>query len=90
VVGGTSTSNNERSHAQLVSTAGNKARQVQISNTKPKSDAGDPHCPAKSVSGVNQMVKKTADLLMFQQMCSSQCQGEQTASIMFDVVLASG
>ena len=71
---------------QLVSTVGNKARQVQISNAAQTSLTGQIRSAQQSVSGVNQD-EETANLLMFQQMYQANAKVIQTASTMFDAVL---
>ena len=71
---------------QLVSTVGNKARQVQISNAAQTSLTGQIRSAQQSVSGVNQD-EETANLLMFQQMYQANAKVIQTASSMFDAVL---
>ena len=73
-------------YAQLVSTVGNKARQVQISNTAQSSLTLQIRTAQQSVSGVNQD-EETANLLMFQQMYQANAKVIQTASTMFDAVL---
>ena len=73
-------------YAQLVSTVGNKARQIQIANTAQTSLATQIRSAQQSVSGVNQD-EETANLLMFQQMYQANAKVIQTASTMFDAVL---
>lgn len=73
-------------YAQLVSTVGNKARQIQISNTAQASLTTQIRSAQQSVSGVNQD-EETANLLMFQQMYQANAKVIQTASTMFDAVL---
>jgi flagellar hook-associated protein 1 len=73
-------------YAQLVSTVGNKARQVQIANTAQTSLTAQIRSAQQSVSGVNQD-EETANLLMFQQMYQANAKVIQTASSMFDAVL---
>ena len=82
--GGTASFND--AYAQLVSTVGNKARQVQISNTAQSSLTLQIRSAQQSVSGVNQD-EETANLLMFQQMYQANAKVIQTASTMFDAVL---
>jgi len=84
MVGGTASFN--EAYAQLVSTVGNKARQVQISNTAQSSLTLQIRTAQQSVSGVNQD-EETANLLMFQQMYQANAKVIQTASTMFDAVL---
>lgn len=71
---------------QLVSTVGNKARQIQIANTAQTSLGMQIRSAQQSVSGVNQD-EETANLLMFQQMYQANAKVIQTASTMFDAVL---
>lgn len=73
-------------YAQLVSTVGNKARQVQISNTAQSSLTAQIRTTQQSVSGVNQD-EETANLLMYQQMYQANAKVIQTASTMFDAIL---
>lgn len=82
--GGTASFND--AYAQLVSTVGNKARQVQISATAQSSLTLQISTAQQSVSGVNQD-EETANLLMFQQMYQANAKVIQTASTMFDAVL---
>ena len=73
-------------YGQLVSTVGNKARQVQIANTAQTSLSMQIRAFQQSVSGVNQD-EETANLLMYQQMYQANAKVIQTASTMFDTVL---
>lgn len=73
-------------YGQLVSTVGNKARQIEISNTAQTSLTTQIAAFQQSVSGVNQD-EETANLLMFQQMYQANAKVIQTASTMFDAVL---
>ncbi|NMM10202.1 MAG: flagellar hook-associated protein FlgK [Polaromonas sp.] len=73
-------------YAQLVSTVGNKARQIDIANTAQTSLTTQIRASQQSVSGVNQD-EETANLLMFQQMYQANAKVIQTASTMFDAVL---
>lgn len=73
-------------YAQLVSTVGNKARQIQISNTAQTSLTAQIRAAQQSVSGVNQD-EESANLLMFQQMYQANAKVIQTASTMFDAIL---
>ncbi|MDH6184125.1 flagellar hook-associated protein FlgK [Polaromonas sp. CG_23.6] len=73
-------------YRQLVSTVGNKARQVQIANTAQASVTTQIRSAQQSVSGVNQD-EETANLLMFQQMYQANAKVIQTASTLFDTVL---
>ncbi len=84
-MGGETTSFND-AYAQLVSTVGNKARQIQIANTAQTSLTLQIRSAQQSVSGVNQD-EETANLLMFQQMYQANAKVIQTASTMFDAVL---
>lgn len=79
------TSFNE-AYGQLISTVGNKARQIQIANTAQTSLTTQIRSVQQSVSGVNQD-EETANLLMFQQMYQANAKVIQTASSMFDAVL---
>ncbi|MFI5445988.1 flagellar hook-associated protein FlgK [Polaromonas sp. UC242_47] len=80
------TSSFSGSYGQLVSTVGNKARQVEISNKAQTSLTNQIGAFQQSVSGVNQD-EETANLLMFQQMYQANAKVIQTASTMFDAVL---
>ena len=82
--GGTASFND--AYAQLVSTVGNKARQVQISGAAQSSLTLQIRTAQQSVSGVNQD-EETANLLMFQQMYQANAKVIQTASTLFDAVL---
>ena len=73
-------------YAQLVSSVGNKARQLQIAGTAQTSLATQIRSAQQSVSGVNQD-EETANLLMFQQMYQANAKVIQTASTIFDAVL---
>lgn len=73
-------------YAQLVSTVGNKARQIQIAGAAQTSLTTQIRTAQQSVSGVNQD-EETANLLMFQQMYQANAKVIQTASTMFDAVL---
>lgn len=84
-IGGGSASFND-AYGQLVSTVGNKARQVQIANTAQTSLSTQIRAFQQSVSGVNQD-EETANLLMYQQMYQANAKVIQTASTMFDAVL---
>lgn len=84
-IGGSSASFND-AYGQLVSTVGNKARQIQISNTAQTSLTLQIRTAQQSVSGVNQD-EETANLLMYQQMYQANAKVIQTASTMFDAVL---
>jgi flagellar hook-associated protein 1 len=83
---GNGTASFKDAYAQLVSTVGNKARQVQIANTAQTSLTAQIRSAQQSVSGVNQD-EETANLLMFQQMYQANAKVIQTASSMFDAVL---
>ena len=84
MAGGTASFND--AYAQLVSTVGNKARQVQISGAAQASLTLQVRTAQQSVSGVNQD-EETANLLMFQQMYQANAKVIQTASTLFDTVL---
>ncbi|NMM08565.1 flagellar hook-associated protein FlgK [Polaromonas sp.] len=84
-IGNSSASFND-AYGQLVSTVGNKARQIQISGAAQTSLATQIRSAQQSVSGVNQD-EETANLLMFQQMYQANAKVIQTASSMFDAVL---
>jgi flagellar hook-associated protein 1 FlgK len=73
-------------YSQLVSTVGNKTRQLQIANTAQTSLTAQIRSAQQSVSGVNQD-EETANLLMFQQMYQANAKVIQTASTLFDAVL---
>jgi flagellar hook-associated protein 1 FlgK len=83
---GSNASSFNDAYAQLVSTVGNKARQVQISNTAQTSLTAQIRTAQQSVSGVNQD-EETANLLMYQQMYQANAKVIQTASTMFDAIL---
>ena len=84
-IGGSTASFND-AYGQLVSTVGNKARQLQISNTAQTSLTLQIRTAQQSVSGVNQD-EETANLLMYQQMYQANAKVIQTASTMFDAIL---
>ena len=84
-IGGSTASLND-AYAQLVSTVGNKARQIQIAGTAQTSLTTQIRTAQQSVSGVNQD-EETANLLMFQQMYQANAKVIQTAATMFDAVL---
>jgi flagellar hook-associated protein 1 FlgK len=73
-------------YGQLVSTVGNKARQIEISNVAQTALTTQIAAFQQSVSGVNQD-EETANLLMFQQMYQANAKVIQTASTLFDAVL---
>ena len=83
---GNGTASFSDAYGQLVSTVGNKARQLQIANTAQTSLTAQIRSAQQSVSGVNQD-EETANLLMFQQMYQANAKVIQTASTMFDAVL---
>lgn len=85
-IGGNTSSFND-AYAQLVSTVGNKTRQLQISNVAQTSLTAQIRSVQQSVSGVNQD-EETANLLVFQQMYQANAKVIQTASAMFDSILA--
>ncbi len=84
-IGNSTTSFND-AYGQLVSSVGNKARQLQISNAAQTSLTTQIRTAQQSVSGVNQD-EETANLLMFQQMYQANAKVIQTASTIFDAVL---
>lgn len=73
-------------YRQLVSTVGNKTRQVEIASSAQASLTTQIRAAQQSVSGVNQD-EETANLLMFQQMYQANAKVIQTASTLFDTVL---
>ena len=73
-------------YAQLVSTVGNKTRQIEISNTAQSSLTSQIRAAQQSISGVNQD-EETANLLMYQQMYQANAKVIQTASTIFDAIL---
>ncbi len=83
---GNGTASFNDAYAQLVSTVGNKTRQLQIANTAQTSLTAQIRFAQQSVSGVNQD-EETANLLIFQQMYQANAKVIQTASTMFDAVL---
>lgn len=85
-IGDNSASFND-AYAQLVSGIGNKTRQIQISNDAQTSLTAQIRIAQQSVSGVNQD-EETANLLIFQQMYQANAKVIQTASAMFEAILA--
>lgn len=85
-IGGNASSFND-AYAQLVSTVGNKTRQIQVSNSAQTSLTAQIRNVQQSVSGVNQD-EETANLLIYQQMYQANAKVIQTASTMFDAILA--
>lgn len=83
---GNGTASFHDAYGQLVSTVGNKTRQVEIASTAQTSLTTQIRALQQSVSGVNQD-EETANLLMFQQMYQANAKVIQTASTMFDAVL---
>ena len=83
---GNGTTSFNDAYGQLVSTVGNKARQVEVANKAQTSLTLQIRSAQQSVSGVNQD-EETANLLMFQQMYQANAKVIQTASTMFDAVL---
>jgi flagellar hook-associated protein 1 len=83
---GNGTTSFNDAYGQLVSTVGNKARQVEVANKAQTSLTVQIRSAQQSVSGVNQD-EETANLLMFQQMYQANAKVIQTASTMFDAVL---
>jgi flagellar hook-associated protein 1 FlgK len=73
-------------YAQLVSTVGNKTRQIEISHTAQSSLTSQIRATQQSISGVNQD-EETANLLMYQQMYQANAKVIQTASTIFDAIL---
>lgn len=73
-------------YAQIVSSIGNKTRQVQIASAAQTSLTQQIRAVQQSVSGVNQD-EETANLLMFQQMYQANAKVIQTASTLFEAVL---
>ncbi len=84
-IGGKAASFNA-AYAQLVSTIGNKTRQIEISNTAQTSLTLQIRAVQQSISGVNQD-EETANLLMYQQMYQANAKVIQTASTLFDAIL---
>ncbi|MDI1244812.1 MAG: flagellar hook-associated protein FlgK [Rhodoferax sp.] len=84
-IGGKAASFNA-AYAQLVSTIGNKTRQIEISNTAQSSLTVQIRAVQQSISGVNQD-EETANLLMYQQMYQANAKVIQTASTLFDAIL---
>jgi flagellar hook-associated protein 1 FlgK len=82
-----STTNFGSAYGQLVSVVGNKARQLEIANVAQTSLTAQVRSSQQSVSGVNQD-EETANLLMFQQMYQANAKVIQTASTIFDAILA--
>lgn len=85
-IGGSTATFND-AYAQLVSNIGNKTRQIDISNAAQTSLVAQIRFADQSVTGVNQD-EETANLLMFQQMYQANAKVIQTASTIFDAVLA--
>jgi flagellar hook-associated protein 1 FlgK len=83
--GGTSTF--AQSYAQLVSSVGNRSRQLEIASDAQASVTAQIRAAQQSVSGVNQD-EETANLLMFQQMYQGNAKVIQTAAAIFDAILA--
>ncbi|MEO5660592.1 MAG: flagellar hook-associated protein FlgK [Polaromonas sp.] len=83
---GNGTTSFNDAYGQLVSTIGNKTRQVEVANKAQTSLTLQIRSAQQSVSGVNQD-EETANLLMFQQMYQANAKVIQTASTMFDAVL---
>ncbi len=84
MAGGTTTFNG--AYAQLVSTVGNRAMEVNVAETTQNSVTAQIKASQQSISGVNQD-EETANLLMFQQMYQANAKVIQTASAMFDAIL---
>lgn len=85
VAGGTATLS--ETYAQLVSSVGNRTMQAQVAQTTQTSLAGQIRASQQAISGVNQD-EETANLLMFQQMYQANAKVIQTASTVFDAILA--
>ncbi|MFC5476036.1 flagellar hook-associated protein FlgK [Paraherbaspirillum soli] len=85
LAGGTASFND--AYSQLVSTIGNQASQLNISNAAQTSLTAQIKASQQSVSGVNQD-EETANLLMYQQMYQANAKVIQTASTMFEAILA--
>jgi len=85
VGGGTATFST--AYGQLVSLVGNAANSLEISYTAQSTLASQIQTQQQSVSGVNQD-EETANLLMYQQMYQANAKVIQTASSMFDAILA--
>lgn len=83
---GSGTATFNEAYAQLVSTVGNKTRQIQIANAAQTSLTAQIRLSEQSVSGVNQD-EETANLLIYQQMYQANAKVIQTASTIFDAVL---
>lgn len=83
---GNGTASFNDAYAQLVSTVGNKARQIQIAGSAQTSLAVQIGAAQQSVSGVNKD-EEAMNLLMYQQMYQANAKVIQTASAMFDAVL---
>jgi flagellar hook-associated protein 1 FlgK len=84
---GNGTASFNDAYAQLVSSVGNKARQIQIAGSAQTSLAVQISAAQQSVSGVNKD-EEAMNLLMYQQMYQANAKVIQTASAMFDAVLA--
>ncbi len=85
VGGGTTTFNG--AYSQLVSEVGNKAMEISVASKTQDSVTGQIKAAQQSISGVNQD-EETANLLMFQQMYQANAKVIQTASTIFDAILA--
>jgi len=84
---GTATFNG--AYSQLVSEVGNKSMEISTASTTQESVTGQIKAAQQSISGVNQD-EETANLLMFQQMYQANAKVIQTASTIFDAILAIG
>ncbi|MBO9649304.1 MAG: flagellar hook-associated protein FlgK [Variovorax sp.] len=82
---GTTTFNG--AYSQLVSEVGNKSMEISTASTTQDSVASQIKAAQQSISGVNQD-EETANLLMFQQMYQANAKVIQTASTIFDAILA--
>lgn len=82
---GTTTFNG--AYSQLVSEVGNKSMEISTASTTQASVTSQIKAAQQSISGVNQD-EETANLLMFQQMYQANAKVIQTASTIFDAILA--
>lgn len=82
---GTTTFNG--AYSQLVSEVGNRAQEISVASTTQDSVTAQIKASQQSISGVNQD-EETANLLMFQQMYQANAKVIQTASTIFDAILA--
>ncbi|SCK60284.1 flagellar hook-associated protein 1 FlgK [Variovorax sp. HW608] len=82
---GTATFNG--AYSQLVSEVGNKSMEISTASTTQDSVTSQIKAAQQSISGVNQD-EETANLLMYQQMYQANAKVIQTASTIFDAILA--